>query len=103
MYRVGEPACATADRPRPGVVCWALTGFGLGVVSAAVYLLLGGEYFWGIPRWVALVFYPGFIRNSGGLFTQHPSYWADLFRKHGLAEDAQADGLRPAHPLNPPP
>jgi hypothetical protein len=41
-------------------LCWTLAGFGAGVVSATAYLLLGGEYLWGIPRWAAFVFYPGF-------------------------------------------
>jgi len=59
--RAGESAGATTGRPRHGVVCWALTGFGLGVVSAATYLLLGGEYFFSIPRWAAVAFFPGFL------------------------------------------
>ena len=59
--RAGEPACATARRPRPAVVSWALIGFGIGVGSATAYLLLGGEYVWGIPHWASVVFFPGFL------------------------------------------
>lgn len=61
MQRVGEPACATTSSPRCGVVRWALTGLGVGVVSATAYLLLGGKYFVFIPRWANVVFYPGFL------------------------------------------
>ena len=54
---------AVTSRPRPlrQTLCWGLAGFGVGVVSASAYLLLGGEYFLGIPRWAAIVFYPGFV------------------------------------------
>jgi hypothetical protein len=38
-----------------------LAGFGVGVVSATTYLLLGGEYFVFVPRWATIVFYPGFL------------------------------------------
>jgi hypothetical protein len=61
MQRVGEPACATAGRPRRGVVGWALAGFAIGVGSATAYLLLGGEYFLSVPRWAFIVSYPGFV------------------------------------------
>ena len=61
MQRVDEPAGATADRPRRGVVRWASAGFGVGVLSGTAYLLLDGEYFWSIPRWAYIVFYPGFF------------------------------------------
>ena len=61
MQRSGEPACATARRPRRGVVSWALIGFGIGVGSATAYLLLGGEYLWNIPHWASVVFSPGFL------------------------------------------
>jgi hypothetical protein len=64
MQRVGEPVCATGDRPRRGIVRWALTGFGFGVVAASAYLLLGGEYFLSIPRWADIVFYPGFLSGN---------------------------------------
>ena len=59
--KAGEPACVIAPLPRPRVVCWALTGCGVGVSSATAYLLLGGEYFWGIPPWASVVFFPGFL------------------------------------------
>ncbi|HOY59859.1 MAG TPA: hypothetical protein PK640_17215 [Verrucomicrobiota bacterium] len=52
------------DRPRRGVLRWALAGFGLGAVSATAYLLLGGEYFLFIPRWAEIVFYPGFLAGN---------------------------------------
>ena len=55
-----EFARTSASRPLRQMLCWTLPGFGLGVVSATAYLLLGGEYFLGIPRWAAFVFYPGF-------------------------------------------
>ena len=48
-------------RPLRQTLCWALAGFGLGVVAASAYLLLGGEYFVFIPRWAEIVFYPGFL------------------------------------------
>ena len=53
---------AVTSRPHPlrQTLCWALAGFGVGVVSATAYLLLGGDYFLDIPRWAAFVFYPGF-------------------------------------------
>jgi hypothetical protein len=51
----------TRGRPLRQTLCWALAGFGLGVVSATAYLLLDGEYFMFIPRWAAIVFYPGFL------------------------------------------
>lgn len=54
-------AFATTSRLRRGVFRWALAGFGLGVVAASAYLLLGGEYFVFIPRWAEIVFYPGFL------------------------------------------
>jgi hypothetical protein len=61
MQRAGEPACASARRPRRGVVSWALLGFGIGAGSATAYLLLGGEYLWDIPHWASVVFFPGFL------------------------------------------
>jgi len=61
IKKIVEAGCATAGRPRRGFVCWTLAGFGLGVVAATAYLLLGGEYFMFIPRWAAIVFYPGFF------------------------------------------
>ena len=61
MQKVNEPAGASAGRPRRAVLRWALAGFGLGVVAASAYLLLGGEYFVFIPRWAEIVFYPGFL------------------------------------------
>ena len=45
---------------RRGILAAALIGFCVGVVSAAAYLLLGGEYFLSTPRWADIVFYPGF-------------------------------------------
>jgi hypothetical protein len=56
-----ESAGTTGRRPLRWTLCWALAGFGLGVVSASAYLLLGGEYFLFIPRWAYIVFYPGFF------------------------------------------
>lgn len=56
-----ESAGTNGRRPLRRTLCWALAGFGLGVVSASVYLLLGGEYFLFIPRWAYIVFYPGFF------------------------------------------
>ena len=55
-----EFARTSASRPLRQMLCWTLPGFALGVVSATAYLLLGGEYLLGIPRWAAFVFYPGF-------------------------------------------
>jgi len=59
--RAGEPVCATARRPRRGVVSCALIGFGIGAGSATAYLLLDGEYLWGIPDWASVVFFPVFL------------------------------------------
>jgi hypothetical protein len=39
---------------------WSLVGFGLGILSSGAYLLLGGDYFWSVPRYARLLFYPGF-------------------------------------------
>jgi hypothetical protein len=39
----------------------ALIGFAIGVLGGAGYLLLGGDYFFNIPRWASIVFYPGFF------------------------------------------
>lgn len=64
MQRDAEPARATVDRPRRGVLRWAQAGFGFGAVSATAYLLLGGEYFLFIPRWAEIVFYPGFLAGN---------------------------------------
>ena len=61
MQRVDETASATTSRPRRGIFRWALAGFGLGVVAASAYLLLGGEYFVFTPRWAFMGFYPGFL------------------------------------------
>jgi hypothetical protein len=61
MQRVDETASATTGRTRRGIFRWALAGFGLGVVAASAYLLLGGEYLVFIPRWAEIVFYPGFL------------------------------------------
>jgi|ERR1035437_4309707 hypothetical protein len=60
MQRVGETDGAIVRRPRRGVLRWALAGFGLGVVAATAYLLLGGDYFLNVPRWADILFYPGF-------------------------------------------
>jgi hypothetical protein len=64
MQRVGEPASATTSRTRRGGLRWALAGFGLGVVAASAYLLLGGEYVWNVPRWAYVLFYPGFLAGN---------------------------------------
>ena len=61
MQRVDETASATTGRTRRGIFRWALAGFGLGVVAASAYMLLGGEYLVFIPRWAEIVFYPGFL------------------------------------------
>ena len=39
----------------------ALIGFVAGVLGGAGYLLLGGDYFYNIPHWASIVFYPGFF------------------------------------------
>jgi hypothetical protein len=39
----------------------ALCGYCLGVAAASSYLLLGGEYFWSIPLWAHICFFPGFV------------------------------------------
>lgn len=39
----------------------ASLGFAVGVVSGTAYLLLGGIYFFNVPRWAAVLFYPGFV------------------------------------------
>jgi len=45
-----------------GCVCWsALAGFILGALSGTTYLLCDGDYFFSVPRWAAVVFYPGFV------------------------------------------
>jgi hypothetical protein len=61
MQRVDEPAGATAGCPRRGAVRWALTGFGVGVVSATAYLLLGVQHFRGSSLWAEIVFYPSVL------------------------------------------
>jgi hypothetical protein len=43
---------------------WSLVGFGLGILSSGAYLLLGGDYFWNIPRYARLLFYPGFAAGN---------------------------------------
>ena len=60
----GDPAGITGSGPHSQILCWALAGFGLGVVSASAYLLLGGEYLLFIPRWAEIVFYPGFLAGT---------------------------------------
>ena len=59
--RAGAVAAEARLMNRRGILPAALIGFGVGVVSAAAYLLLGGEYFVFIPRWAAIVFSPGFL------------------------------------------
>jgi hypothetical protein len=54
----------SGSHPLRQTLCWALAGFGVGVVSASAYLLLGGEYFLFIPRWAEIVFYPGFLAGN---------------------------------------
>jgi hypothetical protein len=61
ILRAGEPACATARRPRRGVVSSALIGFAIGVGSATTYLLLSLAYLLDIPLWASVVFFPGFL------------------------------------------
>jgi hypothetical protein len=56
-----ESANIAGSRPLRQNLCWALAGFGFGVVSGTAYLMLGGEYFLFIPRWAFIVFYPGFF------------------------------------------
>jgi hypothetical protein len=56
----GDPAGITGSGPFRQILCWALAGFGLGVVSGAAYLLQDGDYAFDIPRWAEIVFYPGF-------------------------------------------
>jgi hypothetical protein len=55
-----EFAGTEGSHPLRQSLCWTLAGFGVGVVSATAYLLLGGKYFLFIPRWACIVFYPGF-------------------------------------------
>jgi len=55
--------------PHPGPVSpwWcgkfgaATIGFGVGIVTASSYLILGGDYVFFIPRWAEIAFYPGFV------------------------------------------
>ena len=49
------------SHPLRQILGWTLAGFGVGVVSATAYLLLDGQYLWGVPRWADIVFYPGFL------------------------------------------
>jgi len=56
-----ESAVTNRRRPLRQTLCWTLAGFGFGVVSAATYLLLGGDYLVFVPRWALIVFYPGFL------------------------------------------
>jgi hypothetical protein len=39
----------------------SLLGFLVGVLGDTAYLLLGGIYFFNVPLWSSIVFYPGFI------------------------------------------
>ena len=43
------------------VPVWGLGSFALGVSASAAYLLLGGDYFWNIPIYARVLFYPGFV------------------------------------------
>jgi len=63
-YHLTTIAGITGGSPLRQILCWALAGFGVGVVSASAYLLLGGEYFLFIPRWAEVVFYPGFLAGT---------------------------------------
>jgi len=56
-----ESAGTDGSHPLRQSLCWTVVGFGVGVVSATAYLLLGGKYFLFIPRWASIVFYPGFF------------------------------------------
>ena len=44
------------------------------------------------PEPALLAYHASVIRSSGELFTKHPTYWGDLFRKLGLAEPAPPPG-----------
>jgi hypothetical protein len=59
--RAGQVATKSRLLNRRGILPTGLVGFGVGVICATSYLLLGGEYFWNIPRWADIVFYPGFL------------------------------------------
>ena len=58
--KAGEPACVIALSRGGGVVCWALTGFGVGVSSVTAWILLDGSILF-TPRWASVVFFPGFL------------------------------------------
>ena len=45
-----------------------------------------------MPEPSLLEYHASVIRSSGQLFTNHPTYWGDLFRKLGLAETARPTG-----------
>lgn len=44
------PVGANGSHPLRQTLCWTLAGFGLIVVSASAYLLLGGRYLWDVSR-----------------------------------------------------
>jgi hypothetical protein len=56
-----EFAGTGGSRPLRQTLCWSLAGFGLGVIAASAYLVLGVQYFRGIPLWAEIVFYPGVL------------------------------------------
>jgi hypothetical protein len=45
-----------------------------------------------MPEPALLEYHASVIHSSGELFTKHPTYWSDLFRKLGLAEPARPLG-----------
>jgi hypothetical protein len=56
-----ESGATDNSHPLRQSLCWTLAGFSVGVVSASAYLLLGGQYFWDVPRWAFIAFRPGFF------------------------------------------
>ena len=59
------PEQVTGEKAKPPgrirVSVWGLGCFSLGVSASAAYLLLGGDYFWNIPLYARVLFYPGFV------------------------------------------
>lgn len=59
MKSTGQTAPLRAQRV--SALLASSVGFSLGGVAATAYLLLDGPVIYGIPRWVEIVFYPGFV------------------------------------------
>jgi hypothetical protein len=69
---------------------WFLRGFLVGVLTPSFYLALGGEYIWGVPTWVLILFYPGF---KTGHFVYEYIDWMGMSREVACAVGCIAVGI----------